>query len=110
MKNSKQKRLEAAGWKVGSTADFLNLSNEESAFVEMKLALAHSLKKKRTAKKLTQADVAELIGSSQSRIAKMEAADAEVSMDLLIKALLALGVTRKGLATIIAQPRSRFAA
>ena len=41
---------------------------------------------------------AHLVGSSQSRVAKMEAADASVSVDLLIRSLLKLGAARKDLA------------
>ena len=34
-----RQKLESAGWKVGSTADFLELTTEESAIIEMKLDL-----------------------------------------------------------------------
>ncbi|MHC4447337.1 MAG: helix-turn-helix transcriptional regulator [Planctomycetota bacterium] len=110
MKKTKKRRLEAAGWKVGTAAEFLGLSKEEAAFVEMKLSLSRSLKKRRQAKRLTQAQLAKAIGSSQSRVAKMEAADAEVSIDLLIRSLLAIGATRKQLARIIEAPVRRTAA
>ncbi len=110
MNKTKRRRLEAAGWKVGTVADFLGLSKEESAFVEMKLALSRSLKKRRQTKRLTQSQVAKVIGSSQSRVAKMEAADPEVSIDLLLRSLLALGATRKQLAKIIGDPVRRSAA
>ncbi len=110
MKKAKRQKLESAGWKTGSATDFLGLSKDETAFVELKLALARSLKMKRTAKELTQLELAKLIGSSQSRVAKMEAAEGDVSLDLLVKALLALGVTRAGLAKIIAPRGSRSAA
>lgn len=110
MKKSKQQRLEQAGWRVGDAADFLALSTEEALFVELKVVLAHHLRARREEKELTQAEVADLVGSSQSRVAKMEAADAEVSVDLLVRTLLALGVTRKGLAKIIAAPLPRSAA
>src|SRR5581483_4278956 len=43
---------------------------------------------------LSQAVVAKRLGSSQSRVAKMEAGDPSVSLDLLLRALLALGATR----------------
>ena len=110
MNKAKRRRLEAAGWKVGTAADFLGLSKEEAAFVEMKLSLSRSLKKRRQAKRLTQSQVAKAIGSSQSRVAKMEAADPEVSIDLLLRSLLALGATRKQLAKIIGEPVRRSAA
>ena len=102
MKKAKRQRLEAAGWKIGSAADLLGLSPEEAAIVELKVSLASAVRKKRQAKKLTQEELADLLGSSQSRVAKIEAADSEVSLDLLVRALLLLGVTRQGLAKIVA--------
>lgn len=110
MKKEKRARLEGAGWKVGDAADFLDLTKEEAAFVELKVALANSLKKRRQGKKWTQTQLAAAIGSSQPRVAKMEAADASVSIDLLIKALLTIGATRRDLAKVIGAPRARSAA
>ena len=101
MENKKRKRLEQKGWKLGDTKDFLGLSAEESAYIDLKLALAHSLKKRRQEKRLTQIELAELLRSSQSRIAKMEAGDPSVSIDLLVRSLLALGTTKKELASMI---------
>ncbi len=89
------------GWKVGTVAEFLSLSAEESAYIEMKLALSEKLKERRLHKKLTQAQLAKVIESSQSRVAKMEAGDPTVSIDLLVKSLLALGVTKKELGRTI---------
>jgi len=101
MKAAKQKRLEAKGWKVGSAADFLELSEEEAAYIELKLKLANSLKEVRTRRRLTQKEVAKRINSSQSRVAKMETGDRSVSLDLLIKSLLALGVTNNDIGKVI---------
>jgi len=94
---SKRANLAKKGWKLGSANEFLKLSAEEAAYIELKLALSEKLKEKRVRKKLTQAEFARLIHSSQSRIAKMEAGDPTVSVDLLVKSLLALGVSRKEL-------------
>jgi DNA-binding XRE family transcriptional regulator len=110
MKNEKRARLEKKGWKVGDAADFLELSKEEAAFVELKIALAQSLKKRRQAKKWTQTQLAKTIGSSQPRVAKMESADESVSIDLLIKALLTMGASRRDLARAIGAPKARNAA
>lgn len=99
MKASKKSRLEAAGWKVGTTVEFLNLTPAEAAYVEMKLALSKYLKERRAAKHLTQHDLARLLESSQSRVAKMEAGDPSVSIDLLIRSLLAVGASPKHLAS-----------
>ncbi|HBB40366.1 MAG: transcriptional regulator [Nitrospirae bacterium CG18_big_fil_WC_8_21_14_2_50_70_55] len=101
MDKRKKERLEAAGWKVGSTQELLGLTPEEATFVEIKLALARSLKHRRQARKWTQTQVARRIDSSQSRVAKMEAADPSVSLDLLVRALLALGASNRDVARII---------
>ena len=103
MKAAKRKKLEAAGWKVGSAADFLELSDEEVAYIELKLKLASRLKIARTRRRLTQKEFAKQIDSSQSRVAKMETGDSSVSLDLLIKALLALGVTNEDIGRAIAR-------
>ena len=97
MKQSKRVRLERKGWTFGSAKDFLDLSDEEAAYIEMKLALSEKLKQRRERKRMTQAELAKLVSSSQSRVAKMEAGDPSVSIDLLVKSLLALGVSKKEL-------------
>ena len=109
MKSAKKKRLEAKGWKVGTVAEFLQLSPEESAYIEMKLALGRNLQERRREKSLTQEQLARLLKSSQSRIAKMEAGDPSVSLDLLVRSLLILGESQKSLAKILSEPRSAFA-
>ena len=105
MRESKRRRLEAKGWRVGNAADFLSLSPEEAAYIELKLRLADRLKERRRKRTLTQNQLARLVKSSQSRVAKMEAGDPTVTVDLLIRALLALGVSNKELATTIAPRR-----
>ena len=95
MKQEKRRRLEAQGWKFGSAKDFLNLTDEDVEYIELHLSLAALLTKRRKSLGYTQTQVADLIGSSQSRVAKMEAGDPTVSVDLLIRTLLALGVNRK---------------
>ncbi len=101
MDPKKRKRLEAAGWAVGDAARFLKLTPEEAALVEMRLALSTSLRERRQVAGLTQIRLAKQLGSSQSRVAKLEAGDASVSLDLLIRALLSLGATRKDVAHAI---------
>jgi len=101
MNTAKKKRLEAKGWKVGTAREFLNLSSEETAYVELKLALSKNLQEYRREKKLTQEGLARLLKSSQSRIAKMEAGDPSVSLDLLVRSLLALGASRKSLSQML---------
>ena len=94
-------KLEGAGWKVGDAQDFLGLSDAEAAFIEMKLALAADLRARRIERHLNQTQVARIVGSSQSRVAKMEAADPSVSIDLLIRALLTLGAERRDVAKAV---------
>jgi len=109
MKSTKRKRLETKGWKVGTVAEFLQLSPEESAYIEMKLALGKNLQERRKDKRLTQEELARLLKSSQSRVAKMETGDPSVSLDLLVRSLLVLGESRKSLAKILSGPRSTYA-
>lgn len=98
MKQSTVNRLRRAGWQVGSVKDFLGLSDEEVAFIEIRLALSHGLRERRISGGLSQTDLAAKIGSSQSRVAKMEAGDTSVSLDLIIRSLLALGASAKDIA------------
>jgi len=101
MKASKRKRLEATGWRLGSAAEFLELSDVESALIDLRLALSRALKLRRVKLQLSQRDLAKRIASSQSRVAKMEAADPDVSIDLLLRGLLATGATRRDVAKAI---------
>lgn len=110
MRNEKRKKLEASGWRIGTASQLLKLSKEEAELVELKLALAQGLRLRREARRLTQERLAKLIGSSQSRVAKMEAADSTVTLDLLLRSLLATGVTRRELARIIQRPTRSSAA
>jgi DNA-binding XRE family transcriptional regulator len=102
MREEKKKRLAAKGWKVADTAEFLNLTPEEEAYIEIRLRLADGLKRRRAKRRVTQVDLAKTVQSSQSRIAKMEAGDPTVSIDLLVRTLLALGATKRDVADLIA--------
>ena len=101
MREEKRRRLEAKGWKIGTAQEFLRLSAEEAAYVDLKVRLATGLRARRRRQNLTQADLAKRLQSSQSRIAKMEAGDPSVSVDLLIRSLLTLGASRRELSRII---------
>lgn len=102
----KRQRLEAAGWRVGNAEDFLGLSPEEVAFIEMKLSLSKRLRELRLSQKLSQESLANRINSSQSRVAKMETSDPSVSLDLIVRTLLAMGATREDVAGVIASSSS----
>jgi ribosome-binding protein aMBF1 (putative translation factor) len=106
MRKQKKTRLEAKGWKVGTVKEFLGLSNEESAYLELKIKLAAGLRQRRQQKGLSQLDLAGKLQSSQSRVAKMEAGDPSVSLDLLIRSLITLGASDRELSQIIATPRA----
>ena len=105
MEKHKKQRLTARGWKVGTADEFLGLTAEEAAYVELKLVLSDHLKQQRQQRKLTQGELGKLLRSSQSRFAKMEAGDPSVSLDLLVRSLLALGASREDLARMIASQR-----
>jgi DNA-binding XRE family transcriptional regulator len=102
MDNKKKKALESRGYTVGSVDEFLGLSREESEYIDLKMTLSHALAAKRKKSNLTQVQLARKLKSSQSRIAKMEKGDPSVSLDLLVKFLLAIGATKKNIAKMIA--------
>ncbi|MDK2411179.1 helix-turn-helix transcriptional regulator [Aphanizomenon sp. PH219] len=102
MDEAKRKRLEQKGWKVGNVSEFLELTKEETALIEIKLVLSHNLKERRQ-KLMTQTELAEKIQSSQPRIAKAENGDTSVSIELLIRAMLATGATPQEIGQVIAQ-------
>lgn len=102
MKKEKLEKLEAKGWRVSSVSEFLGLSPEEEKIIELRLALSDALKRKRVKLGHTQTDAADLLRTSQSRVAKMEAGHKSVSIDLLVRSLFGLGVNNKELSKIIA--------
>ncbi len=106
MRKAKKKRLQAKGWKIGTVKEFLGLSDEESAYIELKIKLATALRQRRQQKGLSQLDLAAKLQSSQSRVAKMEAGDPSVSLDLLIRSLLSLGASERELSQIIVTRRA----
>ena len=101
MDSKKRKRLQAAGWTVGNTSDFLELTPAEAELVELKVKLALLVKELRKVNNLSQDALAKKMGSSQSRIAKIESGDPSVSLDLIFRALLTGGATRQELAQLI---------
>jgi DNA-binding XRE family transcriptional regulator len=106
MNSNRKKKLENAGFKVGGIQEFLGLSSAEMTLIDLKIQLITALRRTREAAGITQQELALRIGSSQSRVAKMEAASIDVSLDLICKALLAMGVTRRAIGKAIAGPRA----
>jgi len=109
MKQAKRIRLERKGWRIGSAEDFLELTPAEAALIETKLALSRNLRDRRAAEGLSQAALAKRLSSSQSRVAKMEAGDATVSIDLLLRALYSLGARPRDIASILTRRRGAAA-
>ncbi len=107
MNKAKHKRLEAKGWRIGTASAFLGLSPEEAALVEMRVNLGQALRARRVARGLSQLALAKRLRSSQSRIAKMEAADQSVSLDLLVRGLVTLGARPRDIAKALGRaPRA----
>ncbi|MGH9783090.1 MAG: helix-turn-helix domain-containing protein [Terriglobia bacterium] len=103
MRKDRRGRLERAGWKVGDAKDFLGLTDADMAVIDLRVSLAAELRRRRRARNLSQAVLAQRIGSSQSRVARMEAGDPSVSLDLLIRSLLTSGSTNEDIAEVIAK-------
>jgi DNA-binding XRE family transcriptional regulator len=92
-------RLEAAGYKIGDAEDFLQLNDAERRMVELRLRVSQLIRERRQTESMTQQQLASKLGSSQSRVAKIEAAASDVSLDLAFKALFATGGTMRDLVT-----------
>ena len=101
MNKQKRKKLEEKGFRVGSAAEFLDLTPEEEAYIEIRLAVSNMIKTQRTKRGWTQAQLARAMSSSQSRIAKLEAGDPSTSLDLMIKTLLRLGISKKEIGKLL---------
>lgn len=103
MKKGKKEKLEQTGWVVGGTQDFLDLSDAEMALIDVRVSLAQALRHRRQQLKISQAAFAKRVGSSQSRVAKMEAGDPSVSIDLLIRSLITSGSSAEEIGKVIAE-------
>jgi ribosome-binding protein aMBF1 (putative translation factor) len=103
MRADTARKLTARGWKISNAKEFLGLSDQEAALVELRLALSRSVRERRLKLGLSQVELASRLGSSQSRVAKLEGADATVSIDLLIRGLLALGASRRDIGRALAE-------
>lgn len=101
MDKEKRERLEKAGWRVGSVQEFLGLSDAEAAFIDIKFNLRALLKERLAEQGLTRVELARMLESSQSRVAKIEAGDPSVSLDLLVRALLATGARARDIAAAV---------
>ena len=91
MEAAKRKAIEAAGWKVGDSADFLEMSKEERQLLDTRVELALAIRRQRKALHLSQKELGARLKTSQPRIAKIERAASDVSMDQLVRAFTAAG-------------------
>jgi ribosome-binding protein aMBF1 (putative translation factor) len=101
MDKQKKQKLEKAGFRVGSTADFLALTPEEEAYIEIRLEISSLIRYQRKKLGWTQLKLAQSLGSSQSRVAKMEVGDPSTSLDLMLKGLLNLGISRHEIGSLL---------
>ena len=90
METKKRKALEAFGWRFGDAEDFFELSPEERRLVELRFIVSQAVRRLRTRNRITQSQLATKLQSSQSRVAKLEAGSADVSLDLLFRGLFAV--------------------
>lgn len=91
MDSAKRKRLEAAGWKLGDAADFLEMNDGERQVLDARVKLAMAVRRQRQAQHLSQKALGLRLGTSQPRVAKIERAAADVSLDQLMRAFTAVG-------------------
>ncbi len=93
MEAKQRKNLAKMGGRVASVQEFLNLSDAEVRLIDLRIQLARELRERRTARRVTQAQLAKLLGTSQPRVATMEAGDPQTSLEALLRALIVLGAT-----------------
>lgn len=87
----KRNALEAAGWKVGDAADFLEMSGEERQLLDARVSIALAIRRQRKVLKLSQKELGAKLKTSQPRVAKIERAASDVSLDQLVRAFTAAG-------------------
>lgn len=95
MNQNRKLQIEKAGGRITTVKEFLNLSEADAALIETKLAMIKRVRTLREEKHVTQVELAKRMGTSQSRVAKIEAGDPNVSMDLILRAMFSLGVRFK---------------
>ncbi len=91
MDSAKRSRLEAAGWKLGDAADFLQMTDGERQVLDARVKLALAVRRQREAQHLSQKALGLRLGTSQPRVAKIERAASDVSLDQLMRAFTAAG-------------------
>lgn len=100
MNEDKRRALEAAGFASGDAEDFLGLTDVERRLVDLRVTMSRAIRARRLEQGLTQAEVARRINTSQPRVAKIEAGSPDVSLDLMVKEMFALGIQLEDLQVI----------
>jgi predicted XRE-type DNA-binding protein len=95
MNKAKREALEAAGFRVGDYGDFLGLTDAERELVELRVRLGREIRQRRERAKLTQKGLAVMLGTTQPRVAKIEAGTRGVTLDQMVRAYVTVGGTLK---------------
>lgn len=91
MDAAKRKALRSAGWAIGDAADFLEMSDEERQLLDVRVTLALAIRGQREAIQMSQKELGAKLKTSQPRVARIERAAPDVSLDQLVKAFAAAG-------------------
>ena len=91
MDSEKRKVLEAAGWRFGDAADFLGMTDAERQLLDARVEAALAVRRQRRTLNLSQKQLACRIKTSQPRVAKIERAAPDVSLDQILRAFAAAG-------------------
>lgn len=87
----KRKALAAAGWTVGDAADFLEMSDAEQQLLDARTQMAAAVREARESSNLSQKELGQRLKTSQPRIAKIERAASDVSLDQIVRAFVGAG-------------------
>jgi ribosome-binding protein aMBF1 (putative translation factor) len=87
----KRKALQAAGWKFGDAAEFLEMTDAERQMLDIRVEAALAVRRQREAMRLTQKELARRIKTSQPRMVRIEHAAQDVSLDQILEAYAAAG-------------------
>ena len=100
MDAERKKKREAADWKFGDYADFLDMTPEEKAVVEIRLAATREMERLRAENPISQEELARRMGTKQPNVSKLFKNPGKATLDTLFRALLALGSTPKKIAAL----------
>src|SRR5262245_26622057 len=93
MNERKRLRLERAGWRSGTVQQFLGLTDAAAAYIETSVLLAAALRAVRRRRRMSLGVAARTIGTTTAAVGKLEAGNPSATIDELLGALLALGIS-----------------